>query len=80
MRVLFTNREAAIVHACAHAVQVVFPWKGWIDCTSTGKKSCAGHRQHVQASSPFPHFLRGAEGRAGLKTLRSFKKMPELLQ
>lgn len=33
--VLFTNIEAATVYSCAYATHVVFPWKGWIDYTST---------------------------------------------
>lgn len=68
------------MYACAYAIQVVFPWKGWLIAHLQEKKPCSGHIEHVQASSLLPYFLRSAEGRTVLKTLRSFKKLPGLLQ
>lgn len=37
MHVLFIHTEAASVHPCAYAIWVVFVWKGWMYCTTTGK-------------------------------------------
>lgn len=69
------------VYSGAYKIRVVFPRKGWTDCTSRGKKkTCAGHIECIQASSPLTHSLRSAEAGAGLKISRSCKKLQGLLQ